>query len=176
MGFKSGEVVRLMSEPGDYKVIRKKQSGFYVVLDDHGFEHVVPGSDVVKIHEEDIPLSAPYAHIVNQKEKIEKVYTSKSKSSKKIDTPIIDLHIEELLEFHNNMTNSDILQHQMMAFRGFYKSKRAEGYNKIIAIHGVGEGVLRMEIIHFLHSQENVEYHDADYRNFGGGATEIVFG
>ena len=176
MDFKIGEKVRLITEPGDFKIIRQKKSGYYILEDEFGFEHTVPSSDLVKIYKEQIPIGKHYSAIIEQKEKQPKKFTSKSKSNKKTDTPKIDLHIEELLEHHGSMSNSEILQHQMMVFRGFYKSKRAEGYKKIIAIHGVGEGVLRMEIIHFLHGQENVSYHDADYRQFGGGATEIVFG
>lgn len=175
MDFSTGEKVRLISEIGYFIIIRQKKTGFYLISDAHGFEHTVLISELVKIHSEEIPLSAPYIEIVSEKEKIRKSKTSKSNSNKKAETPIIDLHIESLLDTHINMTNGEILQHQMMAFRGFYKHKKAESYRKIIVIHGVGEGVLRSEIIHFLHGQDNVEYHDADYQRFGGGATEIVF-
>ena len=124
MQFKEGEKVRLISEPGDFIVIRQKQSGFYIVSDEHGFDHTVPAKDIVKIHKEDIPADGQYEAIINQKEKENKVDRSKSKSNKKTDTPMIDLHIEELLDYHGNMSNSEILQHQMMCFRGFYKSKK----------------------------------------------------
>ena len=176
MSFNKGEKVRLLSESGDYKIVSRKSTGYYLVKDEHGFDYTVPSTEIVRIHSTEIPISNHISHVIEEKEREEKVNKSKSKSNKKIDTPEIDLHIEELLEYQNNMTNSEILQHQMMCFRGFYKQKRSEGYRKIIAIHGVGEGVLRMEIIHFLHSQDNVEYNDADYRKFGGGATEITFG
>ncbi|MCB0478922.1 MAG: Smr/MutS family protein [Crocinitomicaceae bacterium] len=175
MNFKEGEKVRLLSDSGDFTVIRKKKSGYFIVVDQFGFEHTVPPSDLVKIHQLDIPLSETLTNIVRVKEKVEKKHLSKSKSGKKTETPMIDLHIEELMESHRNMTNSEILLYQMQVFRGFFHQKRGEGFRKIIAIHGVGEGVLRSEIVHFLHSQENVEYHDADYTSFGGGATEIVF-
>lgn len=175
MNFKEGEKVRLLSEKGDFRIIRQKASGYFVVEDEFGFEYAVPSSQLVKIHQPEIPVSDFVEHVVREKEAVEVKYQSKSKSSKKAKTPKIDLHIEELLECHRNMTNTEILQHQMTAFRGFYHRKRSEGYRKIIIIHGVGEGVLRSEIIHFLHSQENVAYHDADYTQFGGGATEIVF-
>jgi len=175
MHYKEGETIRLKSETGDFTLIKEKKPGFYIVTDEYGFEHIVTESELVKIHAEDIPLSVPYSQIIAQKTQEDKVYKSKSKSSRKIETPMIDLHIENLLEFHGNMSNSEILQHQMMVFRGFYKSKKSDGFRKIIAIHGVGEGVLRTEIVHFLHGQDNVDYHDADYQRFGGGATEIVF-
>ncbi len=175
MSFKEGEIVRLLTEPGDFKVIHRKTSGYYIIEDEHGFEYTVQEKNLVRIHNADIPVSEQIQYVVQEKEKEHKRHLSKSKSSKKIGTPEIDLHIEELLDYHGNMSNTEILMHQMMCFRGFYKQKRGEGYKKIIAIHGVGEGVLRTEIVHFLHSQDNVEYHDADYRKYGGGATEIVF-
>ncbi|MEZ4939016.1 MAG: Smr/MutS family protein [Crocinitomicaceae bacterium] len=175
MNFEVGEKVRLLNDTGDFNIVRRKTSGYYIVSDSHGFEHTVPPSELVKIHQDDIPLPESLINIVTTKEKVEKKSLSKSKSGKKMEAPMIDLHIEELLDSHRNMSNSEILLYQMQIFRGFFHQKRGEGFRKIIIIHGVGEGVLRSEIVHFLHSQENVEYHDADYSKFGGGATEIIF-
>jgi DNA-nicking Smr family endonuclease len=43
----------------------------------------------------------------------------------------------------------------------------------LIAIHGVGEGVLKNEIRSFLGKKDNVEFFDASYMEYGKGATEI---
>ena len=44
---------------------------------------------------------------------------------------------------------------------------------KIIVIHGVGEGVLKEEIRSYLSKQEGLEYYDADFREYGKGATAV---
>jgi dsDNA-specific endonuclease/ATPase MutS2 len=41
----------------------------------------------------------------------------------------------------------------------------------VILIHGVGEGILKEEVRTFLSKQEGVEYFDADFREYGKGAT-----
>ena len=44
---------------------------------------------------------------------------------------------------------------------------------KLIIIHGVGEGVLKDEVRLFLSKKEGIEYFDADYREYGKGATAV---
>ncbi|MEX0273541.1 MAG: Smr/MutS family protein, partial [Flavobacteriaceae bacterium] len=42
-----------------------------------------------------------------------------------------------------------------------------------VFIHGVGEGVLREELQYLFRRYDNVEYYDADYQQYGLGATEV---
>jgi dsDNA-specific endonuclease/ATPase MutS2 len=44
---------------------------------------------------------------------------------------------------------------------------------KIVFIHGVGEGVLRTELETMLGRYDNLKFYDADYRQYGVGATEV---
>jgi len=43
---------------------------------------------------------------------------------------------------------------------------------KVVFIHGVGEGVLKTEL-EYLFGRYNVKYYDADYQKYGLGATEV---
>lgn len=92
----------------------------------------------------------------------------------------IDLHIEELREFHTHLSNFEIVQIQMTACRSFIMESLAANRKKVILIHGKGEGVLKSEIRYYLERLANergirLDYHDASYQNYGvGGATEVV--
>jgi dsDNA-specific endonuclease/ATPase MutS2 len=52
----------------------------------------------------------------------------------------------------------------------FAISKRIQ---KIVFIHGVGEGVLKEELGYMLRKYDNVKFYDADYQKYGLGATEV---
>lgn len=86
----------------------------------------------------------------------------------------LDLHIHELLDHYEHMTNAQILEYQMTCSKRFLNEARAKKYRKIILIHGVGEGVLRSELHRWLDQLSNIEYHDAPYRTYGYGATVVT--
>ncbi|SKC01373.1 Smr domain-containing protein [Salegentibacter salinarum] len=46
---------------------------------------------------------------------------------------------------------------------------------KIVFIHGVGEGVLKAELDFLLGRYDNLKFYDADYQKYGLGATEVYF-
>ena len=52
----------------------------------------------------------------------------------------------------------------------FAISKRIQ---KVVFIHGVGEGVLRTELEFLFNRYDNVKFYDADYQKYGRGATEV---
>jgi len=52
----------------------------------------------------------------------------------------------------------------------FAKNKRIQ---RIVFIHGVGEGVLKEELYYLLRREENIDFYDADYQKYGVGATEV---
>ena len=87
---------------------------------------------------------------------------------------VLDLHIENLIDSHNGMSNGAILKIQMSHFKYFLNKSIDKKQRKIVVIHGVGEGVLRHEIRKELDIYHPYfEYYDASYDDFGYGATEI---
>ena len=44
---------------------------------------------------------------------------------------------------------------------------------KIVFIHGVGEGVLKEELGYLFRKYDNVKFYDGDYQKYGLGATEV---
>ena len=44
---------------------------------------------------------------------------------------------------------------------------------KVVFIHGVGEGVLKEELKYLFNRYDNVSFYDAEYKKYGLGATEV---
>lgn len=158
-----GDTVKFLTESGQGKIVAFIDETRCKVQDDHGFNAVYLISNLVPIHssnyEVQINDTLPQKDVIKQK-----------KPAKQTE---IDLHIEELVESSRNMSNTEILLKQMFVFKNFYKNAKLNKLRMIVAIHGVGEGVLRNEIRTFLDGQDDTEYFDADYTVYGYGATAI---
>lgn len=87
----------------------------------------------------------------------------------------IDLHINELLDDTKGMSNSEILSYQLDKFREvmeMYKGKREQ---KIVFIHGKGDGVLRKALLDELKRKYSTcRYQDASFQEYGFGATLVT--
>lgn len=87
----------------------------------------------------------------------------------------IDLHIAELLDDTHGMSNSEILAYQLDKFREVmeqYKNKREQ---RIVFIHGKGDGVLRKALLDELKRKYPACRHqDASFQEYGFGATMVT--
>jgi len=86
----------------------------------------------------------------------------------------VDLHIEELVDNHSGLTNAQMLNMQIEEFEKQLDDAFANGLKKIVFIHGVGNGRLKQEILSILKTIDGISYHDASYKKYGFGATEVV--
>lgn len=110
----------------------------------------------------------------------EKQEPAKPKAVRRADQRVgnvleVDLHINELVDTTAGMSNADMLQMQMDKFHAIleeYKNKKGQ---KIVFIHGKGEGVLRKEIEKQLKTRYKTHYfQDASFREYGFGATMVT--
>jgi dsDNA-specific endonuclease/ATPase MutS2 len=85
----------------------------------------------------------------------------------------IDLHIEELTDDYKHLTNGEIVDIQLRHARMSIEKARINKINKIVFIHGKGKGTLRQELLHLLMGYTFLEYYDASFKRYGGGATEV---
>nr|WP_311195921.1 Smr/MutS family protein [Antarcticibacterium sp. 1MA-6-2] len=85
----------------------------------------------------------------------------------------VDLHIEKLVNSYRGMTNHDILSLQLDTAKRQIEFATRKRIQKIVFIHGVGEGVLKAELDYLFGRYENLKYYDADYQKYGVGATEV---
>ena len=87
----------------------------------------------------------------------------------------IDLHIGELLDDAHGMSNSEILNYQLDKFLEVmekYKNKREQ---RIVFIHGKGDGVLRKALLEELKRKyPNCRHQDASFQEYGFGATMVT--
>lgn len=91
------------------------------------------------------------------------------------DKIIIDLHADSLLETIQGMTSADILEYQLDFFRKTLEEYKNIKGQKIIFIHGKGEGVLRQSLLHELNYRyKHYSYQDASFREYGYGATQVT--
>ena len=91
------------------------------------------------------------------------------------DIVVVDLHADALLETTAGMGSTDILNYQLNVFREKLKEYRRKKGQKIVFIHGKGEGILRNAIINELrykYKQNNVQ--DASFQEYGYGATQVT--
>ena len=87
----------------------------------------------------------------------------------------IDLHIGELLDDTRGMSNSEMLNYQLTKFREVMEKYKAKREQKIVFIHGKGDGVLRKAIVEELKKKySNCRYQDASFQEYGFGATMVT--
>src|SRR5690554_4698211 len=86
---------------------------------------------------------------------------------------VVDLHIHQLVPKSKYLSNYDILTIQTDAAKRQLEFAISKRIQRIVFIHGVGEGVLRTELEYLFGRYENVKFYDADYQKYGRGATEV---
>ncbi|MFT5581847.1 MAG: hypothetical protein ACI9XP_000615 [Lentimonas sp.] len=163
MDFKVGDRVRFLDEEG-WAIVLKVNAKEALVKDSDGFERTCPLIELVKhrdIKTDHISIKA--IDLGNRS------INRRGNSS----LPIIDLHIENLVDSHRDMSNHEIVTKQLQKFSSFLVSTKTKKENRIIVIHGVGEGVLKREIKEIILGMPGAEMYDADYLQFGRGASVI---
>lgn len=87
----------------------------------------------------------------------------------------VDLHSNNLLESTAGMNHTAILEYQLKVFRETIENYRAAKGQRIVFIHGKGEGVLRKAILDDLKLHfPRYESQDASFQQYGFGATMIT--
>lgn len=88
---------------------------------------------------------------------------------------VVDLHIAELIDNTHGLSNADMLNLQVDKFREVMDANLRNYGQKIIFIHGKGEGVLRQAITKELnHRYRGHDVQDASFREYGYGATQVT--
>ncbi|GAB5399611.1 MAG: hypothetical protein Aureis2KO_11960 [Aureisphaera sp.] len=113
-------------------------------------------------------------NVISEKEGSAKRKVKRSKPKERnLPAMEVDLHIHQLVKSSRGMSNYDMLSLQIDTAKrqlDFAISKRIQ---KIVFIHGVGEGVLRAELEYLFRRYDNLKYYDADFQKYGRGAIEV---
>ena len=154
-----------------YKLHTFQQTDFFaepalvydIVRDDEEVKQVFVSADDIK--------EALLQKSASDKPKMPKKRQPKVKN----DIVEVDLHIHELLDDTAGMSNSEMINYQLDVFRKTldeYKNKKGQ---RIVFIHGKGDGVLRRAILDELkHKYKNYSSQDASFREYGFGATMVT--
>ena len=94
---------------------------------------------------------------------------------KKLPLIEVDLHIGELTDSLTGMEPKDMLELQLNEVRKTMKAHSRRIGQKIVFIHGKGEGVLRKAVLDLLKKEyPKAELQDASFREYGFGATLVT--
>lgn len=87
----------------------------------------------------------------------------------------IDLHITELLDNTTGLSSSDMLEYQIKKFNEVMEENKRNKGQKIVFIHGKGDGVLKNTLLKELKTKyKSAYYQDASFREYGYGATMVT--
>lgn len=88
---------------------------------------------------------------------------------------VVDLHISELLDDTTGMNHTDMLNYQLSKFREAMDENINHPGQRIVFIHGKGEGVLRHALLQDLKRRyPRCLAQDASFREYGFGATQVT--
>jgi len=111
---------------------------------------------------------------IKQKQQIDQPLPKPAKITPEKDTEEVDLHIEQLVDHHKTLTPAEMLDIQMKHFSTALHDAIRNRMKRIIFIHGVGNGRLRLEIQRVLKQKyPKLRYQDASFKEYGFGATMI---
>lgn len=87
----------------------------------------------------------------------------------------VDLHIDSLLDDTTGMASSDILEYQLDVFRRTLSDNAGRKGQRMVFIHGKGDGVLRAALKRELeHQRPRFIYQDASFQRYGFGAMLVI--
>lgn len=174
--FKIGDKVSVLDDNLS-GVVSKISVSIITITTEDGFEMDFSPNELVKITSESLHEtidSASISKIISEKEIKNRKTTEKQKRKDKELPPMeVDLHIHQLTDSTKGMTNYDMLTLQLNTARRQLEFAIQKRIPKVVFIHGVGEGVLKLELQYLFGRYNSVEYYDANYQKYGIGATEV---
>lgn len=173
MHFKTGEKVAFLKEVGVGIFKSFKNESIAIVEDETGFDREFLISELAKIYGDQSDVLGDNFDLKDIEEETISYNKDVGDVTKKKDYWEIDLHTHAILDSEAGLSNGQLLSYQMLEFKRFFRKGREKNIRKMVVIHGVGEGVLKSEIRHFLEGKEGLNFFDADFRKYGKGATEI---
>ncbi|MBW2961353.1 Smr/MutS family protein [Mesonia aestuariivivens] len=173
--FKVNDRVEVLDEP-----IIGRVTGFndtLVVIETiDGFLLEFSPEELVQSFEDEIDIVVKYDDVkaALQEDKSLKSKKRTSVKRKKVIPPMeVDLHIHHLVNSTKSLSNFEMLNIQLDTARRQLEFAINKRIQRIVFIHGVGQGVLKAELETLFSRYVNVKFYEADYKEYGLGATEV---
>lgn len=171
--FSVGDRVEVLDEAIS-GTIQNIQGDEVLLLTDDGFPMNYAIEDLVKVAGDISVTNYEVAQVKKQKELPVKrkapVVKPKERNAPQME---VDLHIHQLVKSSRGMSNYDMLNIQLDTAKRQLDFAMRKRIQKVVFIHGVGEGVLKEELRYLFNRYDNLKYYDADYQKYGLGATEV---
>lgn len=166
--FQKGDKVSILDEQGIVSIVEVLTPNSCLIEDEFGFDRIIATKDLVKYEPEKFKKV-----VVNRLPKQENSFSRNKVSKKKKHIPVVDLHMENLVDRHNHMTNHEIVLFQLEHFSNKLDGFMRNRVKEFIVVHGIGKGKLKQEVRYILHGYTNIEYMDDHFNGYGVGATRV---
>lgn len=175
--FKIGDEVTVLDDSFSGRV-KGFKAGKIIIETPEGFELAFDENELIKIANtgemKSFFAEKSVSAVLREKEEPKKRSFVKEKKSRKDEFVLeVDLHIEKLVPNKRGMSNYDILTLQSDTAKRQLEFAIKNRMQKVVFIHGVGEGVLKAELDFLLGRYDGIDFKDADYQKYGLGATEV---
>ncbi|MDG1572418.1 DNA mismatch repair protein MutS [Robiginitalea sp. M366] len=172
MSFKPGDRVQLLDEALEGTVEAVRGTSVLIRTTD-GFPMEVSATGLVRLPEAVLPdfhVPEGFAKAENQKPGPTR---RKGKKGRQAPALEVDLHLEKLLPVPAKLNPYEALDVQLDAARGQLEFALRKRIQRVVFIHGVGQGVLKAELDTLLRRYDGLKVAPADPREYGQGATEV---
>ena len=172
---KKGDWVETIDDDLSGRVVEIEGSEVLIRTSD-GFDMRFPENELVVVDkdQDDLDFTEIDEEVLQSKLNKKPGPTKRVKPKERNIPPMeVDLHIHQLVKYSKNMSNHEMLTLQLDTARRQLEFAIKKRIQKVVFIHGVGEGVLKMELEYLFGRYSNVKFYDADYKKYGLGATEV---
>ena len=176
--FNIGDTVLVMDEDISGKITEITGDIVSIETKD-GFVLEFTSNELIKINPKESLKSEMFSNhsvktILSEKEQPTRKQGPKIKPKERNQPKMeVDLHIHQLTTKDRHMSNHEMLTLQLDTAKRQLEFAIRNRIQKIVFIHGVGQGVLRAELEYLMNRYDNVKFYDAEYQKYGVGAMEV---
>jgi len=177
MSFKKGDYVYVLDEALSGEIINIRGDAI-TIEDNDGFELTFSASEIVKKEGNTLKTEAfkskSLSQVLSEKKSEKRKTITKVKPKERFMPSMeVDLHIHHLVKSERHLTSHDKKIIQLDTAKHKLEFAMQKKIQKIVFIHGVGEGTLKLELEYLFKRYDNLKFYDADYKKYGQGATEV---
>ncbi len=178
MSFKIGDMVTVLDEELS-GVVKNVSTDQITIETKDGFEMVFSANELIMSPSssrlrQDAFSQVSAEEIISEKESYKKKRSVGLKPKERKQPAMeVDLHIHQLTNSSRGMTNHDMLTLQLDTAKRQLEFAIRKKIQRVVFIHGVGDGVLKLELQYLFGRYDNVKYYDANLQKYGLGATEV---
>ena len=160
-------------------IITNIEGSEITVATTNGFELKFESNELVKIKDPRMMSRSLFSNkslesVLSEKETTKRQNSPKISSKERSQPAMeVDLHIHQLVKNSRRMQNHEMLDLQIETAKRRLEFAIQNRIQRIVFIHGVGEGVLKLELEYLFKRYEGLKFYDANYQKYGQGATEV---